>query len=1270
MEPPLPEVLVRRSLQVEEVGSDDPDAVLSEEVKKAFPHIYKRRLLHLTAAPLSPTTLKEPFQPLSRAAQPLRVAVASVSNAVAAAGAHNAILGLRAFLDRPELANSKLFGIRNLAKGAEFEIDFSSFEHYLNQAGSDMLPTVPLMHLGNALLNQVNKWCERLELDGLVFLCGPSEVAQIAKIAEHLEQIGSKTVLNVVLHSISGWVRLPGWIDTNLGFDSSCSVLSEMAGNIALSRQSLNKDIYHFVACGSKTLTLEVAMQVRPMLCYIGEDVAEMGLTLRGIVNEICEVIVARHHQHSFHAGLVMVSDDFFEQLSEMKRLRAELHRLRQEQPMNMRSEEQATKLLEPGLAEFFAMLPGNARHALVFRNSPDGLPFMPSFEAERELGNLVARVLSEWLRDKGPKHSVEHFEHHPHSLRHIALSPMPTQLDCAMGYAFGHIAGALVKSRRNGLVASVQNLASAAPEWTPCAVPLVRLLTLGPERQLTVRRRQLREEEEFLFRLWRRVREPWRYQQSYREPGPVQFWGPGGSRPLSWTTYTLMAEFVPDEVTAEVASELNDAPQDFFLATWPMPFRLVRRRMELLTPLQKWRCTYEPLLPEVLRGDWRIAEEDRKGRVCADTELVRAAFPGLWRTDNLKAVRVEPKPQEVSVLQMLPEGPLRGFDMDGRGMRMRRDDSWGGSLASGGSGGDLAGRWRTTSPSSGPGHAKRPSGQGDNSPEGSPKDWEGATTEGAPSELVEFGLRHINPRVGFVLIGRSGPGVNNVIQGIFDYMQKIDGKLFCIAMGVAGLVKGQCFEVTEELLAPYRNQGGCDLLGQSHPEDLQHIGSNLSVCAQTVQRLELAGLVVWGGRRAHGWTAKLAEYFAEHQVPTCVIGVPASVQSDLPLIEQTIGYDSVCKLFSSIVGNLATQAASSGKIWAFVRIPGRSISHIAAEVALETHPHVVLLSADSGPVELGMAEVTQMICNVIEARSKMNKNYGVVLIPDQLLATVREMKQLFEEIDQICKLCPDAVQSPQTLGHDFSRVLALLPPLSRALFQSFPEMVRAQICHLVAKGGLRGGQIDLANVETEVIFESLVEMELSRRVVLGTYNGPFQVITYSLPYHGRSAMPTNFDCDLGYTMGYAAGIFIEDNRSGILIDIRKQKEDVKHWEVGGTSLTSLLTFQDTSGYTGRPTNYEIKPRSRLLYDHSHERSMPEPRDRTLVSPGPAQFEGPCAGLKTQTLCMPQLQRVRQMARSEQLITELKANAKGCPPEVLQAVKMLLQGGVDLLRQI
>ncbi|CAK0802524.1 unnamed protein product [Prorocentrum cordatum] len=1190
----------------------------------------------------------------------LRVAVASVSNAVAASGTHNVILGLRAFLDKGGLAGSELWGIRSLAKGNEFEIVSSDCQHYLNQGGCDLLPTITLAKATDRLVKQVAAICERMELDGLLFLCGPSELAEVTKISEFFGKTGVRTGVHAVVHSLSGWVQVPPWVETNLGFDSASGILAEVAGNFTLRAQRLNRDAYHFVSCGSPTLTLELAMQTHPTLCYLGADVAERGLLLQGIIDEICDVVVSRHHDHGLHSGVVMVSDDFFERLVEMRQLRDELCSLRKTKPADMRSVEGARESLPPELRTFFEMLPADVCHALVLRTDVHGMPMLLPQETERELGSLVTRCLSR-RRSQGEP-TVDNFDQQPHSLRHIAVSPMPTLFDCQLGYALGHVAGALVQARKNGYAASMRDVLSEPTRWVPCAVPLAWLLRPGPDGAPAVLRRQLTPEDALLS-VWCAVRDRWRWQLSCRQPGPVQFWGPSSS---SWPTYTLRASCQGAKALLRELSEeeTGQAPEDFEgVVSDFLRFRLKRRQLAMLSPLQRWRATYEPKLPKVFRGRFRIVEAEQKGRVCADLVLLSKAFPSLWRTDQLKTVRIVQKAkEEVGVVGSL----VTELNLDEAEIDAEED--------------------RTPTP------------------------FNRQISKGTTEDLM-LDFPRTRMRVGVALVGRAAPGANNVVMGLHSYVTALGGTVVCIVMGIHGIRAGLSFELTPELLAVHLNQGGSDLLGQSQPEDLDTTGGDFAACAKTVRRLQLSGLVIWGGTSTHSWTVGLAEYFSEHQVSTSVVAVPASVQSDLPLVEQSLGYDSVCKMFASIVGNLATQAASSGMLWCFVRIPGRSISHIAAEIALQTHPHVLLTGQTVEDQSLGLPEVTQLICDVVEERAREGRNYGVVLIPDQLLSSVREMRQLFGELAMIRQAFPDVLEAPQSGGvtRDWGPLLSLMPPLSRALLQSFPERTRAQVCSSVCSAMDQGqsdtGEFvpDLRTVETEVmwytlrcyicesapnwlgrqIFQTLVETEMHRRVLLGTYKGPFKILTYSLPLQGRAAMPTNFDCDLGYTSGYTAGVLIDSQCTGVFVDVSRLKESVDDWEVGGTSLASLVGSLDLGvkrtpghcrGKGGRSQaangidgtrgceqkagkmnhqapSYKILPRKRLMYDLSRgsEFNIPEAVESTLLSPGSAQFAGPCAGEKTKTLCMPQLQRVRQMALMEEKMAELKAKASEGP---------------------
>jgi len=1245
-------------------------------------------------------------------------------NGTASAGSHNVILGLRRYLDNIDGVTGNLWGILSLTRGNELQLTCEVVSQYLNQGGSDLLPSVNLQRVNDRCLQQLKKISERLDLHDLVFVCGASDVLEIAKLADGFARLSMSTRLVGVVHSAAGVLRLPEWVPTNLGFDSACSVLAEITGNISLSRQSLRYDLYHFICCGNPALTLECAMQTHPTLCFISDDLAERRSTLDDILNEICDVIVARHHDHGLSSGVILVSDGFFEALREMQQLRDEIHRLRRDQTANVNSVESTMEVLSPSLRASFEMLPTENRHQLVFNAALDGSPLLRVKEPERELGTLVEQRLAT-RRAGGDHRSVKQFSLSAHNLRQLCVSPMPTPLDCEMGYALGHAAARMLEHGVHGCIASITNPTAPCVDWDICAVPLVRLLEASisevaipdqrggqnqPEHVAIPRQFRL-VPGDALFDLWRRAQAQWRYRQSYRQPGPIQYWGPGGVRDQKWASYTLRAQAACDltgigttkcfDVVDILAKECipKEGPATGIIVQAAGSSRQLQpREAHLLSPLQQWRIEYQPGLPAVLQGVFKITEDENRTRVCSDSRVVNAAFPNLWRATDMKDFTIEPVgDDDGGVLQLLADEKLSATPVTKRALPMVRED-WKREDSSERL--VLLSELRTSASM-----VKMSCSVGDASA------GEMSVEDLSDMELdltSDNALRHESLRVGIVLVGRAGPGVNNVIQGLFDYVKALNGSLYCVPMGIAGLVSGYAFEITEELLRPFRNQGGCDLLGQSQPEDLLRLGSDFAACAQTVRNYKLDGLVVWGGRNVHSWTPRLSEWFVEHKVQTVVIGVPASVQSDLPLIEQTLGYDSMCKLLASIVGNLATQAASSGKTWYFVRIAGRSISHIAAEVALLTHPHVVLTSSFSGDNnldQLGLPEVTQMICDVIEARSKEGKNYGVVLIPDQMLASVREMRQLLEEMQEIVRMCPEVLDSIESgVTRDFGPLLGLLSPLSRSLLSSFPERVRAQICALVYEESTervlsQGNQgelepLDLSNVDTEVIFKTLVESELTRRVVNKTYTGPFHAMTYSMAYMGRSAMPTNFDCDLGYTIGYAAGIFVDVQHTGLLINVTKLKEDVSNWEVIGSPLSSFLTFQDdessfsheqadqgvsTIGLPKRSSSrsclpmtepYAIRPRTRLHYDLRFEVNMPPPIERMVISPGPAQFDGPCACAKTQSLCMPHVVRVRQMAITEQLITELKMKASaGCPPEVLQAVKMLLQGGTRLLRQ-
>eukprot|EP00811_Abedinium_folium_P001530 NODE_113_length_3622_cov_3.400572.p1 GENE.NODE_113_length_3622_cov_3.400572~~NODE_113_length_3622_cov_3.400572.p1 ORF type:complete len:1021 (-),score=319.81 NODE_113_length_3622_cov_3.400572:66-3128(-) len=1020
------------------------------------------------------------------------------------------------------------------------------------------------MRVTQRIASQIAATCQELGLTALVLMCGRAQLQAVAQLAEHFVRTKHQTTVIGVPAGGDHLAPASGQLPHrphSLGFESACSVLCEVAGNITLTPPLLGEEVYRFVCCGSAALTLEVALQIQPTLCLLSEDIADEGLTLEAIIDKVCDVIVERHHSYGTHTGIILVSEELYDELSEMRELQAELERLHREHPADMRSEEKVRKRLPPALRRFLELLPPDMCKALIFRNESRALNLA---DPEREIARLVSRCLAE--RAASSKPSVPHFTPYVYHLCHIVRCPTPTPFDCALGHALGFAAGLCATKQLSGYAPSLVNTAAPIPKWATYAMPLARLLNDDG----TSAARQAKLADGPLFEHWRRAKESWRFKQCCRQPGPAQHWLGHGEHEVTAGSHTL----AEGSTLARVAS-----PPPPFVAAITPEFLMQRRSVHLLTPVQQWRLGFKPSLPDVLKGPFVIAASARDRRVCANVRVLEAAFPGLFRAKALSTVGLKVATQEMSQSKM----PVL-----------------------------------VASPT---------------------------------------GVHPVALRVGIVLIGQSGPGLNNVVEGIFDWLHPMGGTVVCIAMGQAGLAKGIAFELTAALLEPHRNQGGCDLLGQSESEEPPSGPKDLACIAKSLASLRLDGLVVCGGRCVHAWTARLAEFLAVRSLPTCVVAVPLSIASDFPFLEQAIGYDTVCKQFASVVGNLATQAMSYRSIWYFVRVSGSRTSQVACELEQEACPHLILMSELVERGCLSLNDVTEKICGVITARSQADMNFGVVLFPEGLLNAIFEMRQLFSEVQEI------KLTSSSFSHQDVTQVLDLLSPISRALFSQFPQRVRAQLCSAQT--------VDLAEVETELVFKVLVEMELTRRVMLGTYTGSFQCITYSLAKHGFSAMPTNFDCDLGYTMGQAAGIFVQGQQSGLLVEVSRLKREVDEWEVCGTPLPSLMTFSKGSEGSGAGMSYVIEPQMRFIHEPMGEQYMFSPCERPLVNPGPTQFMGPCAGRRTHMASLPQMQDVSRLAETTDLILELKSKASaGCPAEVLQSIKTLLQGSVELFGQL
>ncbi|MFT4552497.1 MAG: pyrophosphate--fructose-6-phosphate 1-phosphotransferase [Chlamydiales bacterium] len=425
----------------------------------------------------------------------------------------------------------------------------------------------------------------------------------------------------------------------------------------------------------------------------------------------------------------------------------------------------------------------------------------------------------------------------------------------------------------------------------------------------------------------------------------------------------------------------------------------------------------------------------------------------------------------------------------------------------------------------------------------------------------------HAVQRVGVVLSGGQAPGGHNVIAGLFDSLKQLNSKstLFGFLAGPNGIVVNDYVEITEELLSSYRNQGGFDIIGSGR--DKIDTEEQLANAEKNCKALELDGLVIIGGDDSNTNAAMLAEYFSKANCKTRVIGVPKTIDGDLKneQVETSFGFDTACKVYSELIGNLLRDCLSSKKYYHFVKLMGRSASHITLECSLQTHPNIAIISEEVASDKKTLAEITNEIADVICLRAEQGKGYGVVLVPEGLVEFVPEIKSLIGALNDILspeKPLNDLVKSMTTHKERMVLVCGNLKPELAACFNSFPRSIQDQLL----EDRDPHGNVQVSRIETEQLLIMTVASELESRKTCGKYKGTFSTQHHFLGYEARSSMPSNFDCHYCYALGFTATLLIESGLSGYMAVVKKLIKPVSDWEVGGVPLTSMMNVEVRQG--------------------------------------------------------------------------------------------------------
>ncbi|XP_042474190.1 pyrophosphate--fructose 6-phosphate 1-phosphotransferase subunit beta-like [Zingiber officinale] len=465
--------------------------------------------------------------------------------------------------------------------------------------------------------------------------------------------------------------------------------------------------------------------------------------------------------------------------------------------------------------------------------------------------------------------------------------------------------------------------------------------------------------------------------------------------------------------------------------------------------------------------------------------------------------------------------------------------------------------------------------------------------------------------KIGVVLSGGQAPGGHNVISGIFDYLQeKVKGSiLYGFKGGPAGIMKCKYVELTHNFVYPYRNQGGFDMICSGR--DKIETPEQFKQAEDTVTKLDLDGLVVIGGDDSNTNACLLAENFRQKKMKTQVIGCPKTIDGDLKSKEvpASFGFDTACKIYSEMIGNVMIDARSTGKYYHFVRLMGRAASHITLECALQTHPNIAIIGEEVAAKKQTLKNVTDYITDIICKRAELGYNYGVILIPEGLIDFIPEVQQLIAELNEI-------------LAHDVVDAEGLwknkLQQQSKILFEFLPLQIQEQL--LLERDP--HGNVQVAKIETEKMLISMVETELQKRKLEDKYARNFKGQSHFFGYEGRCGLPTNFDANYCYALGYAAGALLHSGKTGLISSVGNLSAPVDEWTVGGTALTSLMDVERRHG--------KFKPvikKAMVELDGAPFGKFAALRDEwaiknRYISPGPIQFIGPGSNDVNHTLLL------------------------------------------------
>lgn len=418
---------------------------------------------------------------------------------------------------------------------------------------------------------------------------------------------------------------------------------------------------------------------------------------------------------------------------------------------------------------------------------------------------------------------------------------------------------------------------------------------------------------------------------------------------------------------------------------------------------------------------------------------------------------------------------------------------------------------------------------------------------------------------VGVILSGGQAPGGHNVIAGLYDALKQANpsNKLYGFLGGPSGIIEGKYVEFNDEFINDYRNTGGFDIIGSGRTklETEEQFKSSLEVC----RKLDLSAVVIIGGDDSNTNAALLAEWFVANNAGIQVIGCPKTIDGDLKneQIEISFGFDTATKTYGELIGNIERDANSAKKYWHFVKIMGRSASHVALEAALQTQPNITLISEEVEQKKMSLSSIIDYITDIVVRRSNNGKNFGIAVIPEGLIEFVPELKSMIANLNDIMPtLEKDSKYSNGTDAEKIAIIENTLSSENASVFKSLPALIKSQL--LMDRDP--HGNVQVSKIETEKLLISMVEEKLAVLKKEGKFNGKFSTQSHFFGYEGRCAFPSNFDADYCYSLGFNAFALINFSLTGYLSSVRNLTEPANDWIAGGVPLTMMMNMERRHG--------------------------------------------------------------------------------------------------------